>query len=486
MEEPSAAALNPASPNSLGALLAEEWTINPYSTLPSFVEHAMMAEATRSTYQFIGTAMSTVEHALRQQLLMGVHPSRFGDADENESSSVARRRWWDFLRRLQRRLLHGARSVRRAVIASTESILRQYKLELQYLAVYIMERQSLLHYGGMMSETLYGAKRVKLGRVADEGGGESSSVKRALEPLSRTDATRLALLTALLPYLHEKSNNFLRRRLYAPSPVLATSLQWRAQLLPLVQTALALVDLYCRWSYLMGRSVHYDVLSLALQHVVRRVTEQDNRASSSSPPPTAGAAGPKEGEGGTSSRESRDSSTPDLEKGAQWARQSLLYMMAGTLAVSWLTQVRHAFVTYRRNQAMREYQRRLQRQGQQPSQPFQSTYEAHSNVEGDSTARTDGSPPSWWSGSPDIPPPPPAVPLPNENGVPTGACPLCRRVNRRKPTASSSGYVFCFTCILDYIQRHRKCPITGARCKEADLIRLYEPEPTHRSTNNSY
>jgi Pex2 / Pex12 amino terminal region len=486
MEEPSAAASNPASPNSLGALLAEEWTINPYSTLPSFVEHAMMAEASRSTYQFIGTAMSTVEHALRQQLLMGIHPSRFGDADENESSSVARRRWWDFLRRLQRRLLQRAHSVRRTAIVSAESILRQYKLELQYLAVYIMERQSLLRYGGVVSETLYGAKRVKLGRVADEGSGESPSVKRALEPLSRTDATRLALLTALLPYLHEKSNQLMRRRLYSPSPVLATSLQWRAQLLPMVQTALALVDLYCRWSYLMGRSVHYDVLSLALQHVVRRVTEQDKRASSSSPP-TAGADDLKEGQGGTSSRESRDSSLPASEKGAQLARQSLLYMMAGTLAVSWLTQVRHAFVTYRRNQAMREYQRHLQRQEQQPSQPFQSIHEAPSNVEGDATENgTDGSPPSWWSGSPDIPPPPPAVPLPNENGVPTGACPLCRRVNRRKPTASSSGYVFCFTCILDYIQRHRKCPITGGCCKETDLIRLYEPEPTQRNTNNSY
>jgi hypothetical protein len=235
----------------------------------------------------------------------------------------------------------------------------------------------------------------------------------------------------------------------------------------------------------MGRSVHYDVLSLALQHVVRRVTEQDKKASLPSPP-TSGTDGPNESEGGKSSREPRDPH-PALEKGTQLARQSLLYMMAGTLAVSWLTQMRHVFVTYRRNQAMVAFQRHLQRQEQQPRRHDQSTHEASSNVEGDPTlSGIDGSSRSWWNGSSDVPPPPPPVPLPNEKGVPAGACPLCRRLNRRKPTASSSGYVFCFTCILDYVQRHRKCPITGSPCKETDLIRLYEPEPLQRNTSNGY
>jgi Pex2 / Pex12 amino terminal region len=340
-----------------------------------------------------------------------------------------------------------------------------------------MERQSLLLYGGMVSETLYGVKRVKLGKVA-EGGGESSSVKRALEPLSRTDVTRLALLTSLLPYLHEKSDQFLRRQLHVASPELATSLRRRAQLLPVFQSALALVDLYCRWSYLMGRSVHYDVLALALQHVVRRVTEQDKMASPS-PPLTAEAVGANKSEG----RDAVGDPLSTLDTRAHKARQSLVYMMAGTLAVSWLTQIRHAFVTYRRSQAMRAFQRQVQQQERQPEQHIQAIHDTHSNVEGVfASTGTDES--MWWSGSSAIPPPPPEVPLPNAKGVPTGACPLCRRLNRRKPTASSSGYVFCFACILDYIQRHRKCPITGARCRESDLVRLYEPDPTQQRRAN--
>lgn len=475
MEEPSAAALNPASPESLGSLLAEEWTIDPYSTLPSFVEQAMMSEASRSTHQFVGTAMSAMEHSLRRQLLVPAPPSRIGDAEDEVS--VERRRWWDFLKRLQRRLLQCGYSARQAIVASAASILRQYKLEIQYLAVCGMEGHSLLHYGGTVSETLYGAKRVKLGRVAGGSRGDSSKVKRALEPLSRTDAALLALLTALLPYLHEKSDQLMWRRRYASSPELVTSLRLRAQLFPTLQTALALVDLYCRWSYLMGRSVHYDVMSLALQHVVRRVTEQDKKASSS----------PQGGSGKTTSPPgASDDCLPALEKGAQLARQSLLYMVAGTLAVSWLTQIRHAYVTYRRNHAMRAYQRHLQ---QQTRQRNHSLHEAPASVEGAATPTEIGaSPQLWWcdSESSDIPPPPPAIPLPNENGVPIGACPLCRRGNRRKPTASASGHVFCFTCILDYIQRHRKCPVTGARCMESDLIRLFEPDPTQRNTNSGY
>lgn len=34
-------------------------------------------------------------------------------------------------------------------------------------------------------------------------------------------------------------------------------------------------------------------------------------------------------------------------------------------------------------------------------------------------------------------------------------------------------YVFCYQCILRYVQEHGKCPITNYPAKEDDLVRLY-------------
>jgi peroxin-12 len=54
-------------------------------------------------------------------------------------------------------------------------------------------------------------------------------------------------------------------------------------------------------------------------------------------------------------------------------------------------------------------------------------------------------------------------------------CPLCHARPRVQPAASSSGFVFCYKCILSYVRRHATCPVTKQPCSESRIVRLYEP-----------
>lgn len=59
-------------------------------------------------------------------------------------------------------------------------------------------------------------------------------------------------------------------------------------------------------------------------------------------------------------------------------------------------------------------------------------------------------------------------------------CALCNKP-RSNPCASSSGYVFCYMCLVTYLREgkhHQRCPITALPCREQDIIRLYEATET--------
>jgi len=52
-------------------------------------------------------------------------------------------------------------------------------------------------------------------------------------------------------------------------------------------------------------------------------------------------------------------------------------------------------------------------------------------------------------------------------------CPLCHRI-RRNPALSSSGYAFCFTCIVPHVERCGYCPITGQATSVTQIRRIRE------------
>jgi hypothetical protein len=73
--------------------------------------------------------------------------------------------------------------------------------------------------------------------------------------------------------------------------------------------------------------------------------------------------------------------------------------------------------------------------------------------------------------------PPPTIPqvgrgciVPPSQG---GLCPICR-CPRSQPSSSTGGYVFCYSCLSNYIRKYGNiCPVTGAFCRLEDIVRLY-------------
>jgi peroxin-12 len=78
-----------------------------------------------------------------------------------------------------------------------------------------------------------------------------------------------------------------------------------------------------------------------------------------------------------------------------------------------------------------------------------------------------------------IPPYPPAIPVNPRGGIippkDKKLCPICCQT-RKDPCAANSGYIFCYNCIVRYIQDHKQCPVTLLPCREEHLIKLYEKE----------
>merc|ERR1711915_313862 len=69
-----------------------------------------------------------------------------------------------------------------------------------------------------------------------------------------------------------------------------------------------------------------------------------------------------------------------------------------------------------------------------------------------------------------IPAPPPPV---TDIGLGGGVCPLCYKKRRGDTVLQSSGLVFCYTCIVQYLRREAKCPVTRIPATEENLVRIF-------------
>ena len=54
------------------------------------------------------------------------------------------------------------------------------------------------------------------------------------------------------------------------------------------------------------------------------------------------------------------------------------------------------------------------------------------------------------------------------------ACPICNRDPVVNPTATYTGYVGCYTCIVPFVKENHKCPVSGMPCN-ADQVRKLIP-----------
>ena len=76
-----------------------------------------------------------------------------------------------------------------------------------------------------------------------------------------------------------------------------------------------------------------------------------------------------------------------------------------------------------------------------------------------------------------IPPPPPPI-QPHENGIPipkqaSSVCPICCEKRTNPTVLKSSGYVFCYPCIFNSVQEHKRCPVTLLESDVWMLFRIY-------------
>jgi len=55
-------------------------------------------------------------------------------------------------------------------------------------------------------------------------------------------------------------------------------------------------------------------------------------------------------------------------------------------------------------------------------------------------------------------------------------CLLCNEKRRNDTVLSTSGFIFCYSCIRAFVARNQKCPATGLPSTQDHLIRLFPPE----------
>ncbi|GAX80892.1 hypothetical protein CEUSTIGMA_g8327.t1 [Chlamydomonas eustigma] len=93
----------------------------------------------------------------------------------------------------------------------------------------------------------------------------------------------------------------------------------------------------------------------------------------------------------------------------------------------------------------------------------------------------------WWFNSAEErlavnktlpPPPPPPAPRPAQRGVglpaDTSLCPICRCTCSNPAQVATSGYVFCYPCIFNYIMDKQRCPVSFIPASLDHIRKLYK------------
>lgn len=455
---------NPAIPDSLGALLAEEWTINVRSTLPSFLERMMMEEARKSGWETLKSMFRVLEDRInRMEIPRELHVT-------NGSIEEARRLYHKILRQWPIMILK----------ALSQNVIKPFGPEIRFLLVYALERGSLMRSNASITEALYGGKRVKLGSA--NGSNEN---ERSLLPIQKQDRVRLALFLALGPYLEERSKE-LSPHFIKPSGNENTSshmsLKSRLQKIlrvvwPLLRMTVKGTFLLHRWRYLVGRSVFFDPYSSLLNLVVRRTTMEDQHQIDKAPRGIDG----ENADTNVARNASIQKGTVELVKSSpiRWAAAGFT---SSFILLAWLARIRSIRQDLRQERELQDL-----RESQQQEQ------ERNRLQQEEISSNTDIDTPIFKKDSLHVlMPSPPQPQLPsqkgasfsfkessNQDGRNSGLCPICNEP-RIHPTASTGGYVFCLKCILESLRQNGAvCPVSRKPCPESSLVRLYEP--THHT-----
>ena len=449
--------VSPAIPDSLGALLAEEWTVNARSMLPSFLERMMMEEARKSGWETLRSIFAVLKDRIDR---MEINHERFV-IDETYNVCLIekiRRMGFALFRRWPIRVLK----------ALLQNVIKPFGPEIRFVLVYALERGSLMRSNASITDALYGGKRVKIG-----GTNISKDNERSLLPIKKQDSVRLAFFLAFGPYLEERSKPFFP---YSIKPSLAgiashtTSTKKRLQTIlnivwPILRMTTKGTFFWYRWRYLLGRSVFFDPYSSLLSLVVRRTTMEDQQRNDNVSESL---------EGNRMNMVTIQNKALGLIRSStiRWATGGLTSFFIVLAYVARIRSIRQNLHQERRLQELQQRQQRRQLHQEENGTDFDIDDPLFKRDPIDVLIPSPPQPPFYSQTNTGI--------SFNSFGKPTkgrnlGICTLCNEP-RIHPTASTGGYVFCFKCILDFLRKNGDvCPLSRKPCPESSLVRLYEP-----------
>jgi peroxin-12 len=515
---------NATVPTSIGALLTEEYTIDPLSHQPSFLELTFV-DVARNSGRVALSAMWEVgvswlhgvlgrlkrmERLADRLLLTHSTTSTTASTTNNNTNMVAllsksikamicRIKLWYYshLRRICH-VLHGT--------------VKTFGPELQILILFAID-YNCIHYlsGSTACEMVYGLKRSKLVKNKDGTGGGGTKVVE----LTKWDKTMSALLAALFPYCKQRCDKLFDELKeggqQASSSTSSSEMERRMQIshhghrssthqlqttntnssttamvsipavtvdnikekffnfYPYIHMTHELSIFLYQFAYLLGYTPYWSFSMHTLRVMLRRITVADVQEQQRQKMQLS----QKQSRTLQSSSLSSPSTNSDTKnvatpiKPSSMIKSALLFSVSYALLSGWASH-------FQRELRLR---RRRWIAGEESSTTDNTDTTNDENV-GSSRRKTNLP----------IPPPPmkPKVLLDdddNEKHIDKWSCPICHE-SRINPTASTSGYVFCYRCLIMHLrQEGQYCPVTGMFCKESMVIRLYEPTATSSNAN---
>eukprot|EP00592_Proboscia_alata_P026100 CAMPEP_0194438972 /NCGR_PEP_ID=MMETSP0176-20130528/107778_1 /TAXON_ID=216777 /ORGANISM="Proboscia alata, Strain PI-D3" /LENGTH=435 /DNA_ID=CAMNT_0039261667 /DNA_START=45 /DNA_END=1352 /DNA_ORIENTATION=+ len=425
---------SPINRPSEGSLLLEE-NINLLSPLPSVLELCLADAALKSGKNgLVSCVASAAKAALK--------------ASENNSSST----FGKMSKKVNRCVGEG---------------LKKYSDEVCMLVTCFIEMKCLNSSScASLSETVYGMKRAKVLAQITEPNSVSGQ-EFSLHPLSRKDKMCSLATLVIIPYLkqrldktYEKLRDFFSERrdggLNAGSSsehssslnsafaqyganitsnnssektVSMQKLKWYfVRVYPYLHMTNEGLNIAYQWAYLFGRTAHYNSSLHLIGQILRRVTQSDR---------------PQKSATNHSLAVPRKKSVTNTPVGST-AQVGIAAGVASILVISWLVSLKME-IRKRRKRLLEEFAAR--------------------NFDNDVFSIPPPQPPKLGMNTNDLA----LVQLPSDKSL----CPLCKQsiVN---PVAATSGYVFCYRCIVMHVRQHGTCPISGMSCSESRIIPLYE------------
>ncbi|XP_053206187.1 peroxisome assembly protein 12-A-like [Panonychus citri] len=59
---------------------------------------------------------------------------------------------------------------------------------------------------------------------------------------------------------------------------------------------------------------------------------------------------------------------------------------------------------------------------------------------------------------------------------PPNYCPVCSQPRRNEALLKTSGFLFCQQCLIDYVEKNEKCPITGYPTNLSQIVLIYQSD----------